>query len=351
MREILPGIYEFPLENKNDPGVKAIKLFLIPGKPGSRSLLLDTGFKTADCLEKLQKALDELHIAVTDLDVFLTHRHHDHCGLCGILSKQGARIFMNPDEERHPYDCLSHKLTEESLEAQKQVLRSVGVTYECAPEVYDFFRKIRERVLAHGQWLLASEAFPYQETRAGDCFDYGDYHFRAIALPGHTLGQLGLIEREKKILFSADQLIDGLSPIVATTYPDEHLLQGFFKSLEWIKHNCREGWHIFPAHGEEIRDVGSAVDQTVFSYLTKLSKARNVLRTEGVLADGSRREFTCRHISEAVYGIQKYPENETEFFKYKMTLTKTYSLLEYLHDEGFLARREQDGIFFWSLKA
>ncbi len=350
MREILPGIYELPLESQGDPGVKAIKLFLIPGKPGSRSLLLDTGFKTADCLEKLQEALAALQISVTDLDVFLTHRHHDHCGLCSILAKQGAVIYMNPEEERHAYDCLSYKLTAESLEAQKQVLRSVGVTYECAPEIFSFFRRIQEKIAAHGQWVLASEAFPYRAMQAGDAFDYGDYRFRALALPGHTRGQLGLIERDKKIVFSADQLINGMSPIVATTYPDEGLLTGFFQSLEWIKHNCREGWRIFPAHGEEIKEVGPAVDQTVFSYLTKLSKARNVLRTEGVLPDGSRREFTCRHISEAVYGIQKYPETESDFFKYKMTLTKTYSLLEYLHDEGFLTRREQDGIFFWALK-
>ncbi len=350
MRELMPGIYELSLESQNDPGVKAIKLFLIPGKPGERSLLIDTGFKTTDCLAKLQDALENMHIPITDLDVFLTHRHHDHCGLCSILAKMGAVIYMNPEEERHPYDCLSYKLTEESIEAQKQVLRAAGVTYECAPEVYDFFRKNRERVLAHGEWILASEAFPYQAAKAGDRFNYGDYHFEALGLPGHTLGQLGLIEREKKILFSADQLINGMSPIVATTYPDEHLLTEFFHSLEWIKHNCAENWCILPAHGEQIRDVRMAVDQTIFSYLTKLSKARGVLKAEGRQEDGSSRAFTCRHISEAVYGIQCSPENDAEFFKYKMTLTKTYTLLEYLHDEGFLDRREQDGVFFWSLR-
>ncbi len=350
MREVLDGIYEVVLNGNGVNGVAQIKIFIIPGRPGERSLMIDTGFKNADCMYHLEEALKSLGIRMTDLDIFLTHRHHDHSGLCPMFAKQGATIFMNPEEERHAYDCLAYKVTAESLEAQKKVMQSVGVTYQCAPGVYEFFRKIAQRVLSHGDWVLAGEAFPYRKMQAGRHFDYGDYHFEALSLRGHTYGQLGLIDEEKKLLFSADQLINGLSPIVATTYPDEGLLNGFFQSLEWIKHHCKEGWNILPAHGERIGNVQEAVDKTVFSYLTKLSKARGILRERAEHPVNGSRELTCRHVSELVYGIQESPKDEAEFFMYKMTLTKTYTLLEYLHDEGFLNRREENGIYFWSLR-
>ena len=41
-----------------------------------------------------------------------------------------------------------------------------------------------------------------------------------------------LFDREHSILFSADQIIDGIVPIVATAYMNEHLLSLYFQSLE-----------------------------------------------------------------------------------------------------------------------
>ena len=46
-----------------------------------------------------------------------------------------------------------------------------------------------------------------------------------------------------------DQVIDGIVPIVGTTYPDEHLLKGYFDSLEKLKHQYGDCL-ILPAHKE-----------------------------------------------------------------------------------------------------
>ena len=369
--EILPGIFCVSLTDTTiEQGVSCIKIYIIKGKPlahEGRSLMIDTGFRQEDCHRKLQAALAALEIPVNQLDIFLTHRHHDHSGLAGSFALEGAHIFMNPAEERHPYDCLAYRVSEESLAAQKSVLRSTGITAERTPYAWEAFMKVSERVQQHGEWVLAILGFPYTALSAGDVFVYGDYHFSAYPLKGHTYGQMGLMDHEKKILFAADQLIHGVSPIVATTYADEHLLEGMFASLRDIKEHYAD-WTIIPAHGEPIRDVAQDVDSIVYSYLSKSTSALDIMKgnaseesasTAHGLPDAVKAPavaaprsigsgaWTVHDIAKQLYHMDDDPTDEAAFFTYKMLITKTFSILEYLHDIGFVERTMRDGIYYW----
>lgn len=369
--EILPGIFCVSLTDTTiEQGVSCIKIYIIKGKPSvheGRSLMIDTGFRQEDCHRKLQAALSALEIPVDQLDIFLTHRHHDHSGLAGSFASEGAHIYMNPAEERHPYDCLAYRVSEESLQAQKKVLRSTGITPERTPYAWEAFMKVSERVKHHGEWVLAILGFPYTALHSGDVFDYGDYHFTAYPLKGHTYGQMGLMDQEKKILFVADQLIHGVSPIVATTYADEHLLEGMFASLRDIKEHYAD-WTIIPAHGELIRDVAQDVDSIVYSYLSKSTSALDIMKekTAADAAAGDHRRtgaaqapaaggqdireanaWTVHDIAKQLYHMDDDPTDEAAFFTYKMLITKTFSILEYLHDIGFVERTMRDGIYYW----
>ena len=369
--EILPGIFCVSLTDTTiEQGVSCIKIYIIKGKTSvheGRSLMIDTGFRQEDCHRKLQAALAALEIPVDQLDIFLTHRHHDHSGLAGSFAREGAHIFMNPAEERHPYDCLAYRVSEESLQAQKTVLRSTGITPERTPYAWEAFMKVSERVQHHGEWVLAILGFPYTALHSGDVFDYGDYHFTAYPLKGHTYGQMGLMDHEKKIMFVADQLIHGVSPIVATTYADEYLLEGMFASLKDIKEHYAE-WTIIPAHGELIRDVAQDVDSIVYSYLSKSTSALDIMKgkTAADAAAGDHRRtgaaqapaaggqdireasaWTVHDIAKQLYHMDDDPADEAAFFTYKMLITKTFSILEYLHDIGFVERTMRDGIYYW----
>lgn len=369
--EILPGIFCVSLTDTTiEQGVSCIKIYIIKGKPSvheGHSLMIDTGFRQEDCHRKLQAALAALEIPADQLDIFLTHRHHDHSGLAGSFASEGAHIFMNPAEERHPYDCLAYRVSEESLTAQKSVLRSTGITAERTPYAWEAFMKVSERVQQHGEWVLAILGFPYTALSAGDVFVYGDYHFSAYPLKGHTYGQMGLMDHEKKILFVADQLIHGVSPIVATTYPDEHLLEGMFASLRDIKEHYAD-WTIIPAHGEPIRDVAQDVDSIVYSYLSKSTSALDIMKGNAPEESASSAHglpdavkaaaveaqrsigsgaWTVHDIAKQLYHMDDDPADEAAFFTYKMLITKTFSILEYLHDIGFVERTMRDGIYYW----
>ena len=54
MLERAPGIFEVELHS-NQKSIDEIKIFLIPGKDGERSLMVDAGFRNKDCLRVMER--------------------------------------------------------------------------------------------------------------------------------------------------------------------------------------------------------------------------------------------------------------------------------------------------------
>lgn len=339
MTEHLPGIYEVKLSTTNTSSISEINIYLIPGKNGQRSLMVDAGFHDKACLEVMDGVLKELKISYGELDIFLTHKHHDHSGLASEYAKLGARIFMNPEEERHGYDCLYYSNNRDLAADQDRVLKSVGVTSEGTPEIWDMFMEVRRQVEENRGWEFEVASFPYIPVQPGQLFHYGEYTFESVSLKGHTYGQMGLYEKKRRFLFCADEVIDGIVPIVGTTYADDHLLEGYFKVLERFKHEYGDCL-LLPAHNKPIRDVERVVNRIIFSYLDKTELMKNIL-------DHGRKERTIKEIACIAYGIPDVPRNKDEFLKLKATMSKTFSCLEYLRDEDFAVRMEKGGTFYW----
>ena len=338
MLERAPGIYEVELCS-NQKSISEIKIFLIPGRDGGRSLMVDAGFRKQQCLESMEEALASLGITYDKLDIFLTHKHHDHCGLASVYAQRGARLFMNPQEDRHCYDCLYYNHSHGSQEDQPEVLRAVGVTETGTPQVWNMFMEVNRRVNENKGWEFEIPGFAYTPVKAGQILSYGGYDFETVPLKGHTFGQMGLYEKKRRILFCADQVIDGIVPIVGTTYPDEHLLKGYFESLEHFKHEYKDCL-VLPAHKEPIKDVKRVVNRIVFAYLDKTDLIKHIL-------DHGHRRMTTKEVACLAYGMESVPKDEAEFIKLKMVISKTFSCLEYLYDEDFAIRSREDGIFYW----
>ncbi|MDO4329829.1 MAG: MBL fold metallo-hydrolase [Lachnospiraceae bacterium] len=337
LMEVLPGIYRLELHSKFK-SIDKINIFIIPGKdPGvDRSLMVDVGFHDEDCLANLERTMQKLGIPFDKLDIFLTHKHHDHCGLAYMFERQGSRIFMNPEEERHHYDCLHYNT--QLHDDQAQVLRYVGITEQGTPKLWEMFTGAVKDDLIQ-EFNISN--FHHIPVRPGDRFQYGDYEFEAVLLKGHTLGQMGLAEHRIKLLFSADQIIRRIVPIVATSYKDEHLLSGYFESLASVKQKFGT-YTLLPAHNTMItgEDVAKNIDRIVFAYLEKIQIIEQIVRH-------GRKPMTVVQIAMLAYGIQELPKTQEQLLLLKMVTSKTFSCLEYLRDEDFTVRSEQDGVLYW----
>lgn len=337
LQEILPGLYRLELHG-NFKSIDEIKIYLIPGKnpKTNRSLMVDVGFHDPLCQATIEQVMESLGIPYALLDIFLTHKHHDHCGLASLFAKRGSRIFMNPEEERHHYDCLHYNV--KYHQDQKEVLRYVGITEQKTPELYEMFTlAVEEDRLAEFNILH----FPYTPVETGQRFAYGDYVFRAVPLRGHTFGQMGLAEDRVKLFLSGDQVIKGIVPIVGTSFKDEHLLSAYFKSLKQISHEFA-GYQIYPSHNTMLEGEGikKVVNRIVFAYLEKIQIIEQVVKH-------SRHPKTVVQIAMLAYGMKELPKNKEQFLLLKMITSKTFSCLEYLRDEDFVYRTEEDGVLYW----
>lgn len=338
MLERLPGLYEITLEEREGASIN-IQLYLIKGKPGERDLLVDSGYGTPWSRAHLLAALDELQVDIALLDVFLTHKHADHCGLAHELETRGARLFMNREEDRHQYDCLYYRLDHSNENAQKRVLTRTGITPETAPLIWQKYMDFNDRLSEeHPVWMMTIDEFSYDTILPGQRFDCGAYHFEAIPLRGHTYGQMGLWDREKKLLLCADQILNRTTPIVGTSHADEHLLKSYLDGICGMVQTYADHL-LLPAHEGPIEDLAACVARTTAAYQRKIDQTFAAVRED--------EELTVWQIAKQVYGLTPDKRSDAAFYNSKMITTKTFSMLEYLHDTGKIRRREENGMLFW----
>ena len=216
--------------------------------------MVDTSNNTERDWNILKGMVDALGIDCRKLDIFITHEHPDHTGLVPKLQTLGARAFMNPDETRKRVDLLHSYLADEH--ARIENLRIVGVTKEETPEVFDTFMEYTTKAYQSMEIPLELSFIP---IHPGEILSYGGYCFEVVLLKGHTFGQCGLYEPQKKLMFVGDQLMTTIVPIVGTQETDLGMLKCYMNSLGELKHKYKDCYFL-PCHYGEIKDVEKEVN-------------------------------------------------------------------------------------------
>lgn len=333
MEEVYQGIFKQTIKY---PGQDMFARNLLVVRQPGRSLMVDTAMDLPQDRRFAEEMLAELGIDYRDLDIFITHDHPDHTGLAPLFASRGARILMNPDETRRRADLWHCYLSD--ARTRQESFRIVGVTPELTPDVYDTMMEYTER--AHSQVGPAIE-FNFVPVRPGRVLRYGDFRFQVISLKGHTNGQCGLYEPDKKLLFCGDQIMTTIVPIVSTQYKDWGMLKSYLESLTELRDrygDCR----FLTAHYGEIEDVGKEVERIVLGYMDKCTIMRKVL------AEGGR-PMTTRDVGVRAYGRSMGPPDYKHFMSCTHIWAKTFSCLEYMYGEGLIKRTEKDGVLYWSV--
>jgi hydroxyacylglutathione hydrolase len=240
----------FAAEKKAESWFKAVKvaegvwcisdngsdnIYLVEGK--KKALLIDTGLGAARLSEFVRT------ITKKPLMVVNTHGHPDHAG----GNYQFRTIYA------HPADFGSIRQSE-TKESRAQSLANMAQGKTASDTV-----PLDEAIKAKEEELLP--------VKGGFAFELGGRKLEVIETPGHTPGEIVLLDSKNKQVFTGDN--DNI--MVWLFLPASSPLEVYLQSLRMLGKRTNEFKTIYPGHGsplpgsfigEQIRCVESILDGT-----------------------------------------------------------------------------------------
>lgn len=230
-------------------------------------LLVDPGWGTDAVQDQLTATL--MTLPATDstvVKVIASHVHGDHAGGLGYWHRRGADIAMGANEA----DQLPRRyLSDEFRQATARWSKQAGLPHPLATSAQHQVSGWQEQV------SVAPISSPLADEEE---LPFGDFLFRVLETPGHTIGHICLLEQRNGLLLSGDTLFERITygptfrPIVF-----EDPLGAFRNSLSRLTGLADVVQHVHPGHLKAFTGLAS--------------------RTQGVLAHHENRQA---HVAEVV---------------------------------------------------
>jgi len=317
IRQVLPDIFliEVPL-----PGIplKATNSYLIKGQ--DRCLLVDTGLPLPVCKTVLVSGIEQLGVALQDLDYFLTHMHGDHAGLVHDMIGVESRVYCSATDA--------------------EIFKNGAST----DYFIDYFNMHGFPPLNQKEYHMLNELYipdtcmDYTFVTDGDVISAGKYNLLCVMTPGHTPGHVCLYEPEHKFLLGGDLILQDVSPNIMGWPDREDSLELYLQSLEKIRK--LDISLLLPGHRNPIVNIKQRINQLMKSHKNRLA---NVL---AVLDQGTMNAY---QIARKMNWDVDTSWDEFPRMQQVCATGEAVSHLEYLAHRSKVQVKNQNGCLFFSL--
>lgn len=198
IREIAKNIFLNEVILPSSP-LKILNSYIIKGT--ERSLIIDTGFNVPEAEKSFFEGIEESGVDIRKSDLFLTHLHADHTGLASkFQEKSGGKVYCSKTDSSF-IDAMADG---SYFNTFTQSLKLFGI--DASEDFFHTHPAIKYCSKGHIDFTFSDE---------GDLFEIADYSFKVVAVSGHTPGQLNLYDEQKRIYFSADHILDKITPNIS----------------------------------------------------------------------------------------------------------------------------------------
>lgn len=318
VQELRPDLFRIKVPLPDSP-LKFLNSYVV--RSAGRNLVIDTGLNRTACLTAMKAGLEELNLDPERTDYFITHLHADHFGLVSRLKGGTSRVFFNrPDAE--------------IIEAWSGWDPMVASAAENGfPE-----EELRRAIAQHPGFKFSSEWVPELNIlNDGDLIETGDYCFRCIHTPGHSLGHTCLFEPEKKILVAGDHILIDITPNIQCWSENQDPLASYLESLD-----LTYGLDVeltLPGHRRLITDHRRRIAQL---------KAHHHDRCEEIVEILSHGTLTAYAIAARMtWDIKCESWDEFPLAQKWFATGEAISHLRYLNGRGRIGRVRENGLYLY----
>lgn len=273
MKEILKNIYTFEVTLPKSP-LKAINSYVIKGK--DKNLLIDTGYNKPESKTDLLNGLKELNLDIENIDLIITHLHADHSGLINLFSDAGCNIYASDVDGK-----FINSMTDDNYWNMMNGFKNLYGVDEDEMTILD----------NPGYNFKLDRPVKFLPLSFGEFFKVGDYNFEILDLKGHTPGHIGLYDKENKIIFSADTILDPITPNITFwgfDYPD--ILGTYFNTL--LKLKSLDLKYVFATHRRIIDNHTERIDELFEHHKSRLQEILDVMEKDN--------EYTIKELSSKI---------------------------------------------------
>jgi len=311
--EVLPNLFRIKIPLPESP-LKYLNSYVI--RDPERCLIIDTGLNRKECLEAMLAGLRKIDVDPAKSDLFITHLHADHFGLVGKLATDSSNVFFSRPE----------KELMDSWEGFGTMIEYAGQNGFPEDELQSALDK-------HPGAKYGSEWIPDMKLlEDGDGIDVGDYHFKCVATPGHTMGHICLYEPGKEILIAGDHILIDITPNIQCWSDTQNPLKHYLASLEKVYSLTVD--LTLPGHRRLIRDHRARIEELKQHHADRLIEVLSILSRGGLNAFQVASQMTWDIDSES---WDQFPVAQKWF-----ATGEAISHLRYLEEDGRIVRMTVD---------
>jgi glyoxylase-like metal-dependent hydrolase (beta-lactamase superfamily II) len=315
LREVHPHVLSLALPLPFE--LESVNVYLVALDQGF--LLVDCGMATDPTFETLRCALSERGIEWRDIRrIIITHMHPDHMGLATrLLELTGAELAMHQAEADHLALVTGGG---RRLPWLAEVYSQFGVPQSLETAMEKHFSVIRDNfhTLTPNRLFIGGEELP---TALGP--------LEVVWTSDHSPGHICLYSRERRLLFSGDQIIENITPNIAW-HPGRDMLAEFLESLDRLA--ALDIDLILPSHGDPFSGHRTWIADTVGHHRERCDEILKLLAASPQTAHQMVGEMWRKRLS---------PIN------HHFAIFEVLAHLEHLQRQGKVHHRDSNGTLEW----
>ena len=239
-----------------------INLWLLRDEGGW--VIVDTGLGTATTREIWQKIFADSMRNEPATHIIVTHLHPDHAGCADwLVNEFGVDLWMTREE----YLLCRILIADTGKEAPPEGVRF----YRAAGFSDEQIALYRENFGMFGK-VVPGMPQAHRRIRDGEHLRFAGHDWEVIVGRGHSPEHACLLDCERNILISGDQILPTISPNISVwpTEPQSNPLQEFFDSIDRLEQALPEDVLVLPAHGKPFRGAHTRLEALRREHLERL---------------------------------------------------------------------------------